>query len=60
MGGKVVAGASIIKRNSETQLPFPVISLLELNIKNYSEQELPEELKRLPITKPGSREYLIK
>ncbi len=60
MGGKVVAGASIIKRNSETQLPFPVISLLELNIKNYSEQELPEELKRLPITKPGSREYLTK
>ncbi|MDF0607458.1 orotate phosphoribosyltransferase [Wolbachia endosymbiont of Onchocerca gibsoni] len=60
MGGKVIAGASIIKRNSETQLPFPVISLLELNIKNYSEQELPEELKRLPITKPGSREYLIK
>ncbi len=60
MGGKVVAGASIIKRNSETQLPFPVIYLLELNIKNYSEQELPEELKRLPITKPGSREYLIK
>ncbi len=59
-GGKVVAEASLIKRNSETKLPFPVISLIELNIKNYSEEELPSELKHLPITKPGSREYLTK
>ncbi|XP_066251698.1 uncharacterized protein [Euwallacea similis] len=59
-GGKVVAEASLIKRNSETKLPFPVISLIELNIKNYSEEELPSELKQLPITKPGSREYLTK
>ncbi|MDR2831695.1 MAG: orotate phosphoribosyltransferase [Rickettsiales bacterium] len=60
MGGKIVAEASLIKRNSETKLPFPVISLIELNIKNYSEAELPEKLKQLPITKPGSREYLTK
>ncbi len=58
MGGKVVAEASLIKRNSETKLPFSIISLLELSIKNYSEAELPEELKKLPIIKPGSREYL--
>ncbi|MEC4735298.1 MAG: orotate phosphoribosyltransferase [Wolbachia endosymbiont of Halictus tumulorum] len=59
-GGKVIAEASLIKRNSETKLPFPVISLIELNIKNYSEEELPSELKQLPIMKPGSREYLTK
>ncbi|MHC3898403.1 UNVERIFIED_CONTAM: orotate phosphoribosyltransferase [Wolbachia endosymbiont of Nasonia longicornis] len=59
-GGKVVAEASLIKRNSETKLPFPIISLIELNIKNYSEEELPSELKQLPIMKPGSREYLTK
>lgn len=59
-GGKVVAETSLIKRDSETKLPFPVISLIELNIKNYSEEELPSELKQLPITKPGSREYLTK
>lgn len=59
-GGKVVAEASLIKRNSETKLPFPVISLIELNIKNYSEEELPSELKQLPIMKPGSRGYLTK
>ncbi|MGX9892430.1 orotate phosphoribosyltransferase [Wolbachia endosymbiont of Protocalliphora sialia] len=59
-GGKVVAGAFLIKRNSETKLPFPIISLIELNIKNYSEEELPSELKQLPIMKPGSREYLTK
>ncbi|MDM8335640.1 orotate phosphoribosyltransferase [Wolbachia pipientis] len=58
MGGKVIAEAVLIKRNSETKLSFPIISLLELNIKNYSEAELPEELKQLPVTKPGSREYL--
>ncbi|MCV3769501.1 MAG: orotate phosphoribosyltransferase [Wolbachia pipientis] len=60
MGGEIVAEASIIKRNSEMQLPFPIISLLELNIKNYREPELPEELKQLPIDKPGSRGYLTK
>uniref|UniRef100_A0AAU7YMJ5 Orotate phosphoribosyltransferase n=1 Tax=Wolbachia endosymbiont of Oeneis ivallda TaxID=3171168 RepID=A0AAU7YMJ5_9RICK len=59
-GGEVVVEASLIKRNSETKLPFPIISLIELNIENYSEKELPSELKQLPITKPGSREYLTK
>ncbi|WP_369800004.1 orotate phosphoribosyltransferase [Wolbachia endosymbiont of Ctenocephalides felis wCfeT] len=59
MGGKVIAEASLIKRSSETKLPFPVISLVELNIENYSEKEIPSELKQLPITKPGSREYLL-
>lgn len=59
-GGKVVAEASLIKRNSETKLPFPIISLIELNIENYSEKELPSDLKQLPIMKPGSREYLTK
>lgn len=50
----------LIKRNSETKLPFPIISLIELNIENYSEKELPSDLKQLPIMKPGSREYLTK
>uniref|UniRef100_A0A3B0IYK8 Orotate phosphoribosyltransferase n=1 Tax=Wolbachia endosymbiont of Aleurodicus dispersus TaxID=1288877 RepID=A0A3B0IYK8_9RICK len=59
-GGEVVAEASLIKRNSETKLPFPIISLIELNIENYSEKELPSDLKQLPIMKPGSREYLTK
>ncbi|MDD9331823.1 MAG: orotate phosphoribosyltransferase [Wolbachia sp.] len=57
-GGLVVAEVSLIKRSSETNLPFPVIPLIELNIRNYTEEELPDELKQLPITKPGSREYL--
>ncbi|MGL9761679.1 MAG: orotate phosphoribosyltransferase [Wolbachia sp.] len=57
-GGKVVAEGALIKRNSEAKLPFPVISLLELSIENYSEAELPEELRKLPVIKPGSREYL--
>ncbi|WFW29756.1 MAG: orotate phosphoribosyltransferase [Wolbachia endosymbiont of Menacanthus eurysternus] len=58
--GKILAEATLINRNIKMKLPFPVISLLELNIENYNEKELPKELKRLPITKPGSREYLTK
>lgn len=57
-GGHVVAEAALIKRKSETKLPFPVIPLIELNIKDYGEAELPNELKEIPISKPGSREYL--
>lgn len=55
MGGKVIAEASLIKRSNETKLPFHVVPLIELNIKSYSIEELPDKLKRLPKTKPGSR-----
>ncbi|MDN5248460.1 MAG: orotate phosphoribosyltransferase [Wolbachia endosymbiont of Tyrophagus putrescentiae] len=54
-GGKIIAEATLIKRKSEVKMPFPVISLVELNIKDYGEAELPDELKQLPISKPGSR-----
>jgi len=56
-GGQVIAEAALIKRKSETKLPFPIIPLIELNVKDYSEIELPDELKQLPVSKPGSREY---
>ncbi|UWI83101.1 orotate phosphoribosyltransferase [Wolbachia endosymbiont of Howardula sp.] len=58
MGGKIITVASLIKRNDNIQLPFPIISLIEINIKNYSEENLTEELKQLPINTPGSRKYL--
>ncbi|WP_253299850.1 orotate phosphoribosyltransferase [Wolbachia endosymbiont of Chironomus riparius] len=57
-GGQVIAEAALIKRKSEVVLPFPVISLLDLNIKDYSKTELPDHLKELPVSRPGSREYL--
>ncbi len=57
-GGKVIAEAALIKRNSSVKMPFPTISLIELNIQNYAEGDLPDILKQLPISKPGSRGYL--
>lgn len=59
-GGEIVAEAALVSRSSETNLPFPVISLLNLNIQNYTDNDIPEELKRIPPTKPGSRHYLLK
>ncbi|WP_333023534.1 orotate phosphoribosyltransferase [Wolbachia endosymbiont of Pentidionis agamae] len=57
-GGKIIGEASLVKRNSKIILPFPIVSLIELDIKNYNEKELPQELKNIPVMKPGSRYYL--
>ncbi|MDG7056210.1 MAG: orotate phosphoribosyltransferase [Wolbachia endosymbiont of Meromenopon meropis] len=57
-GGEVVAEVALVKRTSKAKLPFSVISLLKLNIKNYKKLNLPEKLKRLPVVNPGSRRYL--
>ncbi len=57
-GGKVIAEAALIKRQSGVKMPVPIISLIELNIKNYEAEELPDTLKQLPISQPGSRGYL--
>ncbi|GHM58329.1 MAG: orotate phosphoribosyltransferase [Candidatus Mesenet longicola] len=59
-GGEVIAEAALIDRSSETCLPFPVISLLDLNIQNYTDDNIPEKLKLIPPIKPGSRHYLSK
>ena len=54
-GGQVVAEAALIKRKSQVKLPFPLISLVDLDIQDYKIEHLPESLKQLPIDKPGSR-----
>jgi len=56
-GGKVVAEASLIDRSSgqSKTLPFPLISLLTLDVKSYASDNLPEHLRDVPAVKPGSR-----
>jgi orotate phosphoribosyltransferase len=56
-GGVVVAEASLIDRSggASRQLPFPLISLLTLDVRTYSESDLPAHLRDIPAVKPGSR-----
>jgi orotate phosphoribosyltransferase len=55
-GGLVVAEASLIDRSNGTHaLPFPLISLLTLNVKTFESSAVPSELKDIPAIKPGSR-----
>lgn len=55
-GGKVIAEASLIDRSNGTHgLPFPLVSLLTLDVKTYQPDALPAHLKDTPAVKPGSR-----
>ena len=55
LGGKVVAELSIINRGNCANMPFPVVSLLEMDIQNYAADDIPNELRGIPVSKPGSR-----
>jgi len=56
-GGNVVAEASLIDRSGgeSAKLPFPLISLLTVNVASFSADHVPEHLKDVPAIKPGSR-----
>lgn len=55
-GATVVAEASLIDRsNGGHDLPFPLISLLTLDVKTYQPDALPAHLQAIPAVKPGSR-----
>jgi orotate phosphoribosyltransferase len=55
-GGNVVAEASLVDRSGgASDLPFPLVSLLKLDIKTYAEDKVPAQLAAIPVTKPGSR-----
>lgn len=59
-GGVVVAEASLIDRsNGAHALPFPLISLLTLDVKTYQPDALPAHLQGTQAVKPGSR-FLVK
>ena len=55
-GGKVIAEASLIDRSNGTHaLPFPLVSLLTLDVKTYQPDALPAHLQSTEAIKPGSR-----
>lgn len=56
-GGEVVAEASLVSRAGpgNNPLPVPLISLLEMEVVSYADDEVPAELAAIPVEKPGSR-----
>lgn len=55
-GGVVVAEASLIDRSNGTHsLPFPLVSLLKVDVKTYQPDALPAHLQGTQAVKPGSR-----
>tara|TARA_B100000678_G_scaffold222914_1_gene190500 strand:+ start:510 stop:1091 length:582 start_codon:yes stop_codon:yes gene_type:complete len=55
-GGEVIAEAALVDRSSGTvELGVPFIPLIQLSFPTYSEDEVPEKLAKVPVTKPGSR-----
>jgi len=54
--GAILGAACLIDRSGGTaDLGFPLVSLVELDIPNYSADALPPELAAIPAVKPGSR-----
>ena len=55
-GGEVIAEAALIDRSTgEADLGVPFFALVEISFPTFAPDELPEELARIPVTKPGSR-----
>ena len=55
---KVVGYACLINRSSKPSLKINdknIVSQIKLDIPTYKKNNLPNELKKIPITKPGSR-----
>ncbi len=55
---KVVGYACLINRSSKPSLKIKdknIVSQIKLEIPTYKKNDLPAELKKIPITKPGSR-----
>jgi orotate phosphoribosyltransferase len=54
--GRILGAACLIDRSGgSADLGVPLISLVQLNIPNYSPDDLPPDLAAIPATKPGSR-----
>jgi len=55
-GGEVIAEVALGDRSNGTlDLGVPFFPLLDINFTTYAEDELPEELAAIAVTKPGSR-----
>ncbi|MGB3753605.1 MAG: orotate phosphoribosyltransferase [Parerythrobacter sp.] len=55
-GGEVIAETAIVDRSGgEADLGVPFFPLIELTFPTYADGDVPEELARVPVTRPGSR-----
>ena len=56
-GGTVVAEASLVDRSGgeSGKLPFPLISLLTIQVQTFSADNVPQALQSVEAVKPGSR-----
>ena len=56
--GKLLGFASIIDRSNNTSLKIKgkkIISQIKINVPSYTKKNLPNSLRQIPITTPGSR-----
>ena len=55
-GGEVVAECALVDRSGgNVDLGVPFYPLIDFDFPTYAEDEVPDELASIPITKPGSR-----
>ena len=56
-GGIVSAVGVIVDRSGESKPDFgcPFVSLVEMNVENFSPENLPPDLAKIPAIKPGSK-----
>lgn len=55
-GGEVVGLASIVNRSDAEELHgYPIAAATKVHIDTWEADEIPEELKSIPLVKPGSR-----
>lgn len=55
-GGDVVGAASLVNRSGgKADVGVPLVSLLQIDVPAYAEDDLPDDLKKIPAVKPGSR-----
>ncbi|MGC6472199.1 MAG: orotate phosphoribosyltransferase [Parvibaculales bacterium] len=55
-GGNVVAGACLVDRsNGKAKIGVKLLALTGMKIETFEAKNLPDDLKNLPVVKPGSR-----
>ena len=55
-GGEVIAEVALVDRSNGTaDLGVPFFPLVDINFPSYAEDEVPDELAAIPVSKPGSR-----
>ena len=55
-GGEVIAEVALVDRsNGEADLGVPFFPLIDINFPTYGDDEVPQDLAAIAITKPGSR-----